>query len=73
MKSLGLGLAALLLAGCATTNGGYQASSKYEVDWDKVNTVERASQSGSVHNRVIWVNPPVRKKSSEEEEDRNNS
>lgn len=73
MKSLGLGLAALLLAGCATTGGGYQAGSSYEVDWDKVNSVERASQSSATTNRVIWVNPPVRRKAPEDENARNNS
>ncbi|MCH8501593.1 MAG: hypothetical protein LAT77_06745 [Aliidiomarina sp.] len=51
------GFALLMLAGCTST-GGYQTAAKSEIDWDKVNQVERSAATGS--NRVIWVNPPLK-------------
>jgi|GEM_PF-6651441 len=51
------GFALLMLAGCTST-GSYQTTAKSEIDWSKVNQVERSAAAGS--NRVIWVNPPMK-------------
>lgn len=55
-------IAALALSACATTP---QSKAPTEVNMDYVNAVERHAASAGVE--VHWVNPPTRKRSSEDQ------
>lgn len=63
--------ASIALVGCSTMPYSSNvdktsATSKYSVDWEYVNKIERANSGSALPGRIIWANPPMKEVGTED-------